>query len=166
MSVFPMKIVVATDGSAEANSAIQTAAELVAKTGSELHIIHIRVLPFYLSPHAISHASKELEKELERERKQLEKLSQEFLDEQVRMIEDAGGSVAQAHLRFGKPDEEVTALAEEISASLIVMGSRGLGGTRRALMGSGSDSVVRHAHCSVLIVRREDQSEFPIPQSR
>jgi nucleotide-binding universal stress UspA family protein len=156
MSVFPMTIVVATDGSAEANVAVQTAAELVAKSGSELHIVHVRVLPFYLSSHAISHASKDLKKDLERERKQLEKMAQELLDEQARIIEDAGGSVAQAHLRFGKPDEEVTALAEEISAGLIVMGSRGLGGTRRALMGSGSDSVVRHAHCSVLIVRKED----------
>jgi nucleotide-binding universal stress UspA family protein len=36
-----------------------------------------------------------------------------------------------------------------------VMGSRGLGGIRRALMGSVSDSVVRHAHCPVLVVREE-----------
>jgi hypothetical protein len=42
---------------------------------------------------------------------------------------------------------EIVALAEEIGAGLIVMGSRGLGGIRRALMGSVSDSVVRHAHC-------------------
>jgi len=38
-----------------------------------------------------------------------------------------------------------------------VMGSRGLGGVRRALIGSVSDSVVRHAHCPVLIVRPEKQ---------
>jgi nucleotide-binding universal stress UspA family protein len=44
-------------------------------------------------------------------------------------------------------------LSEEIGAGLIILGSRGLGGVRRALMGSVSDSVVRHAHCPVLIVR-------------
>jgi nucleotide-binding universal stress UspA family protein len=44
-------------------------------------------------------------------------------------------------------------LSEEIGAGLIIMGSRGLEGVRRALMGSVSDSVVRHAHCPVLIVR-------------
>jgi nucleotide-binding universal stress UspA family protein len=60
---------------------------------------------------------------------------------------------AQAHLRLGHPDNEIVRLGEELGAGLIVMGSRGLGGVRRALMGSVSDSVVRHAHSSVLIVR-------------
>ena len=62
---------------------------------------------------------------------------------------DAGG--------LGRPAEEVVALAEKIRAGLIVMGSRGLGGTRRALMGNDCDSVVRHAHCPVLVVRKEEQ---------
>jgi nucleotide-binding universal stress UspA family protein len=48
----------------------------------------------------------------------------------------------------------VVALAEDIGAGLIVMGSRGRGEIRRALMGSVSDLVVRHAHCLVLVVRR------------
>ena len=62
--------------------------------------------------------------------------------------------MAQAHLGLGAPDREIVDLAEEIGAGLIVMGSRGLGGIRRALMGSVSDSVVRHAHCPVLVVRK------------
>ena len=49
--------------------------------------------------------------------------------------------------------EEVVALAEDIEAGLIAMGSRGRGGIRRALMGSVSERVVRHAHCAVLVVR-------------
>ncbi|MFL5990716.1 MAG: universal stress protein [Rubrobacteraceae bacterium] len=44
-------------------------------------------------------------------------------------------------------------MSEEIGATMIVMGSRGLGAVRRALMGSVSDSVVRHAHCPVLVMR-------------
>ena len=61
--------------------------------------------------------------------------------------------MAEAHLIRGEPDKEVVHLSEEIGAGLIIMGSRGLGGIRRALMGSVSDSVVRHAHCPVMIVR-------------
>jgi nucleotide-binding universal stress UspA family protein len=73
----------------------------------------------------------------------------------VRKVEEAGGTVVQAHLRMGeRRDQAIVHLADEIGAGLIVMGSRGLGGIRRALMGSVSDSVVRHAHCPVMIVRR------------
>ena len=50
-------------------------------------------------------------------------------------------------------DHEILTLAEEIGAGLIVLGSRGHGRIRRALMGSVSDAVVRHAHCPVLVVR-------------
>jgi nucleotide-binding universal stress UspA family protein len=54
-----------------------------------------------------------------------------------------------------EPDEEIVLLAEKECADLIVMGSRGRGRIRRALMGSVSDLVVRHAHCPVLVVRTE-----------
>ena len=62
--------------------------------------------------------------------------------------------MAEAHLVRGRPDREVVHLSEgDRGPGLIIMGSRGLGGVRRALMGSVSDCVVRHAHCPVLIVR-------------
>ena len=73
----------------------------------------------------------------------------------MKSVEAAGGSVVQAHSRAGRPNSEITDLAEEIGASLVVVGSRGLGTMRRVLMGSVSDSVVRHAHCSVMVVRKE-----------
>ena len=74
----------------------------------------------------------------------------------MKQIEVDGSTVTQAHLRVGRPDEQIVALAEEIGAGLIVMGSRGLGGIRRALMGSVSDAVFSHAHCPVLVVRAEN----------
>ena len=78
-----------------------------------------------------------------------------MLDAQVRKVEEFGGKVAEAHLRMGeRRDQAIVRQADEIGAGLIVMGSRGLGGFRRALMGSVSDSVVRHAHCPVMVVRR------------
>jgi nucleotide-binding universal stress UspA family protein len=85
---------------------------------------------------------------------EIRKEAQEILDDQLRKIEEEGGSVQQAHLRRGRKDQEIVRLAEEIGAGLIVIGSRGRGGVRRALMGSVSDSVVRHAHCPVLVVRK------------
>jgi nucleotide-binding universal stress UspA family protein len=76
-----------------------------------------------------------------------------MLDELVRREGKTGDEVAGVHARLGRPDAEIVGLAEELGAGLIVLGSRGLGTLRRALMGSVSDSVVRHAHCPVLVVR-------------
>ena len=54
---------------------------------------------------------------------------------------------------MGGVEREIVHLAEDVGAGLIVMGSRGRRGMRRTLMGSVSDTVVRHAHCPVMVVR-------------
>ena len=41
MSIFPTKILLATDGSSEARLAARTAVDLAQKTGSELHAVHV-----------------------------------------------------------------------------------------------------------------------------
>jgi nucleotide-binding universal stress UspA family protein len=148
MRIFPTKILLATDGSEEATLAARTATDVAAKTDSELHVVLVGLSAAYvgMGPPEIADIPPPRQQELDEE-------AQRLLDAQVKQIEVDGSNVAQAHLRVGRPDEQVVALAEEIGAGLIVMGSRGLGGLRRLLMGSVSDSVVRHAHCPVMIVR-------------
>ena len=142
MSIFPTTILLATDGSKEAQLAASTAADLARRTDSELHLIHVGELrPTFLA-------------QTELEPAQLERQARELLDEQVRRVEEAGGTVEEGHLRLGRADEEIVDLAQSIGAGMIVMGSRGRGRIRRALMGSVADSVVRHAHCPVTIVRK------------
>jgi nucleotide-binding universal stress UspA family protein len=153
MSIFPTKVLLATDGSRDAELALSTAADLANSTGSELHVVTVAL--GYPDPvyqiHEASLRYETYEEALEAIRAE----AQRVLDEQVSKVGEAGGTVAQAHLRIGEPrDRAIVHLADELGAGLIVMGSRGLGGIRRALMGSVSDSVVRHAHCPVLIVRR------------
>jgi nucleotide-binding universal stress UspA family protein len=144
MSIFPTKILLATDGSREAELAAKTAADLAHKTDSELHVVHVLALP--LETHDPSSFEPEVLARLEqRERRTLEDV--------VEKIEASGGEVEGSHLTAGRPDAEIVTLAEQIGAGLIVMGARGVGGIRRALTGSVSDSVVRHAHCPVLMVR-------------
>lgn len=53
----------------------------------------------------------------------------------------------------GHPGKRIIERAESDKADLIVLGSRGLGGFKRLLLGSVSDAVLHHAHCSVLVVR-------------
>ena len=154
MSIFPTKVLLATDGSEEAILAAHIAADLANKTDSELHIVHARprIAPhhpgYYVGPEVIEGAT-------EKERKLLDQEAQRLLDAQVGQVRTAGGRTVQTHLRIGRVDEEIIAAAEELGAGLIVVGSRGRGGMRRALMGSVSESVVRHAHCPVMVVRGE-----------
>jgi nucleotide-binding universal stress UspA family protein len=144
-SIFPTRILLATDGSKEAELALWTAVDLANSTNSELQVATAGWpdIPEYVE------LLEEAYQRLEREAKQT-------LDEQVKKIEQAGGVAAKAHLRMERlPGQEIAHLADEVDAGLIVMGSRGLGGMRRLLLGSVSDSVVRHSHCPVLIVRQE-----------
>ena len=153
MSIFPTKILLATDSSEEANLALSTAIDLANSTNSQLHVVTVG--PWNPDPSYASHEASLRWETYEQASEAIGKEVQEILDNQVRKIEEGGGSVQEAHLRRGRKDEEIVRVAEEIGAGLIVMGSRGLGGVRRALMGSVSDSVLRHAHCPVLVVRKE-----------
>jgi nucleotide-binding universal stress UspA family protein len=151
MSIFPTKILLATDGSEEAELAFASAADLSKKTGSELHVVYVGHMPLvsYESPGATT-----LDPGLTgRMHESAQQEARTMLDEQVRQVGKTDGEVAEMHARVGRPDAEIVGLADELGAGLIVLGSRGLGPLRRALMGSVSDSVVRHAHCPVLIVR-------------
>ena len=146
MSIFPTKILLATDGSKEADLAASTATDLAQKTGSELHVVAVVSTRAPFEYDAMGFDIAEPHEEVKQE-------GRRTLDEQVRRIEEAGGTVAEAHLKLGKPDDQIVRVAEEIGSGLIVLGSRGRGGVRRALLGSVSDSVVRHAHCPVTVVR-------------
>ena len=159
MSIFPTKILLAIDGSEDAQLAATIAVDVANSTGSELHIVHARfALPWTTGYYSATEPPTTSTGSEEEARQRI----LQWLDDQVERIEAEGGSVTQAYLRLGRPDEgaitvaeQIVSLAEEIVAGLLVIGSRGLGGIRRALMGSVSDSVVRHAHCPVLVVRRE-----------
>lgn len=52
----------------------------------------------------------------------------------------------------GKPGEVICRVAKEKNASLVVMGSRGLGTIRRTILGSVSQYVIDHAHIPVTVV--------------
>ncbi len=153
MSIFPTKVLLATDGSAEAQLAATTAAELAKSTNSELHLVHVSEPGTEISLNPAYSLNRDL---LEEPLRELQREGRQLLDGQVKKIKQAGGTVAEAHLRIAsRPDHQIVMLAEEIGAGMIAMGSRGRGPLKRALMGSVSDSVVRHAHCPVTIVRDE-----------
>jgi len=150
-------MLLATDASKEAELAARTAVELADKTGSELHVVHVLdVTSWYLAyPGASGFDEPELQDPVLEEdlRRITEQRAGELLNAEAEKIRSVGVTPAQRYLREGVVPQEIVSLAEELEVGLIVLGSRGRGGIRRALMGSVSDSVVRHAHCPVLVVR-------------
>jgi nucleotide-binding universal stress UspA family protein len=155
MSIFPTKIVLATDGSKEAELAALEAIDLAESTDSELHVVHVGVVPNFLEsyPGTLGY-DRNLYEDIEEE-------SRELLRKLTWRVKVAGGTVAGAHLRMGVVDVEIVGLAKELGAGLIVMGCRGHRRIRRAIEGSISSAVIRHAPCPVLVVRSHKRVEAP-----
>lgn len=142
-----VEILLATDGSEDAETARRAAVDLAVKTTSGLHLVQAwRPLPHYSYP---SFAPEGYSSPEERE-------ARELLEEQETLAERGGADIASSHLERGRPADVVLRVAEEIGAGLIVLGSRGRGPVRRVLLGSVSEGVVHHAGCPVLVVRGED----------
>ena len=60
------------------------------------------------------------------------------------------------HVRIGEPGPETLALAEDVGANLILVGSHGRTGVKRMLLGSVSEHIVRAAKCPVLVARTRE----------
>jgi nucleotide-binding universal stress UspA family protein len=86
----------------------------------------------------------------QRRRQQLE--ADQVLDETLTAI---GIGDAEKRVLDGDPGSAICAFASELDANALVMGSRGRGGIKRALLGSVSDYVVRNAPCTVMITRAD-----------
>jgi nucleotide-binding universal stress UspA family protein len=139
MNGFPNKILLATDGSEYADLAARVAIELSNRTASELHVVHVwHDVP---TPHFHSFVRVQLRQEAE-----------ETLQRQLERIEQSGGTIAEAHLREGRTVDEILDLSEELEIGLLIVGSRGLGGVGRILLGSVSEGIVHHARRPVLVV--------------
>ena len=119
MGLFPTRILLATDGSEEAELAALKAIDLAQSTDSELHVVYVGVVPSFLKSDPGIHGYDGWLYE------QLEEESRELLRRESWRVKVAGGTVAGTHLRMGVVDLEIVALAKELGADLIVMGCRG-----------------------------------------
>ena len=142
------RILLAAYGSEGTEFAAHTAIRLAHSAECELHLVYVERVPGYPAYAPLSAQHLEWELHEGAERAGLERLWE--FDRSVRI---SGGTVAGAHLRVGEVAKEVVGLAEELEIDLIVVGTRGRSVIGRALMGSVSDSVVRHARCPVVVAR-------------
>jgi nucleotide-binding universal stress UspA family protein len=120
---FPAVILVATDGSHESDRGIDLAARIATAHGSVVTLLHVS--------DGQSH-------------------SQQVLARGVAALREVGVEAATIE-EFGTPAQRLSEVAGRERASLIVIGSRGIG--RARTLGSVSERVGHEAPCSVLIVR-------------
>lgn len=136
------KILVAVDNSECASRAFDYAARLSKLTGARISVVH--VIPPAPATEGISVA--ELAEDLEKEGEQL-------LAKIKTRAEIQFGIKEETMLGKGDPSKVILAMANDIGADLLVMGSSGMGGVKEFLLGSVSHAVSNHVHCPVLIVK-------------
>jgi len=150
-----VKVLVAIDGSKYSQAAVQRVIEQVRRDGTEVRVLHIvEPVRAYFSaamiPHFVPHVAA-----IEEDRK---KEAHELVQRAASVFRDAGFQ-AESLVEEGDAKTRIIDHAAEWNADLIVIGSYGLTGLNRFLMGSVSDTVVRHAGCSVEVVRIQVESE-------
>ena len=140
-------IVVGTDGSESSLLAVAQAAEIAAKFGARLHVTYVMSLatdiPFGMA------GSMPLPEGF------AEQATAAANDVVTRAAEvaKAAGATTETHVCQGEASHALVDLCEELSADLLVVGSRGMTGAARFLLGSVPNRCAHHAHCSVLIAR-------------
>ena len=144
------RLLVAVDGSDNAIRAAKVAVSLAEKFGAELIVCHVIPTPSYSLAQAGMVATTILSDYFAAARKDAKKT----VDEAVRLAEIEGvKAIGVIHDNMFSVVEAIVNLAEEKNIDLIVIGTRGLTGFRKLLVGSVSSGVIAHAHCSVFIVR-------------
>ncbi len=143
MAFFPTKILLANDGTEDSAPAARAAADISEGTGSELRVIHVG--KDISNSEDFNDTGSGEDSPAGRAR--------QFLDNTVREVEQAGGSVAESHVIAGKdPADEVLKAMRDGDIGMVVVGNRSLGWFRSTVQGSVSSSLVRESSLPVLVV--------------
>lgn len=141
------KILVAFDGSEYSIRALRAAQILAKGQGSELLVLYV-ILPLIYSYAGMSNVDIQRIDRIEKEEAKAivkrgnELIREENIDAKIKVIEGVLSAV-----------QAITEYADKESVDLIAVGTRGMRGFKKLLLGSVSSGVVAHAPCSVLVVR-------------
>jgi nucleotide-binding universal stress UspA family protein len=147
------KILVAVDGSEGSARASEVAVDLAEKYNAQLFVVHVfRGYPDYVTVFpSVPAPSGEA---IEAYEAYARKAALEVVGRTVSMAEKRGVKAKpQTREAVGSVVQAITDYSSDEKIDLIVMGTRGLGGFKKMLLGSVSSGVVTHAQCDVLVVR-------------
>jgi nucleotide-binding universal stress UspA family protein len=136
----PRRIVVAYDGSEPSDRAVRFALEWFDRSRSEIWIVHAAAIPRIVA-------------EPRTDEEQGSEVS--AIEQGLRLVQarvDPSGERLHVRVREGAASAVILATADEVKADLIVVGTRGLRGASRLLLGSVSSDVVVRSKRPVTVV--------------
>jgi nucleotide-binding universal stress UspA family protein len=147
-------ILVPIDFTETSDHALDYAVELAAKLGARVTVMHAYELPIYGFPDGALVATVDV----------ATRISQAAQAALAAAVESRStrGVPLKAVLRDGPPWEEINTVANELDVDLIVLGTHGRRGLRRAILGSVAENVIRTTTKPVLTIH----AEVPHPKSR
>ncbi|MDY0405333.1 universal stress protein [Virgibacillus sp. 179-BFC.A HS] len=137
-------IVVAVDGSDEAEIAFNKSLEIAKRNHAQLIIAHVIDSRSFATVEAYDRTLGE----------RAETQAKELLTDYVEKAKRAGVEKVEKTIEYGSPKVKIPKdIAREFGADLIICGATGMNAVERFLIGSVSESITRYASCDVLVVR-------------
>lgn len=149
------KILVPTDGSETAEAAVDHAVEMAKRYDAELHalyVVDIDAVNLSLGTEQVDRLKSGRYEEMGEIKEKAEKATGIVADR----ADGEGVSVVE-EVRAGTPHDAIVKYAKSNDIDVIVMGSHGRGGVRRALLGSVAERVLRTTHRPVFVVDVEEE---------
>lgn len=141
-------IVVAVDGSKEAEYAFKKAVEIAKQDNAKINLVNVIDTRSFAAIEAYDRSIAE----------KAQAFSEELLDGYKKQAEEAGIQNVNVIIEYGSPKSVITKeLSKLVDADLIVCGATGLNAVERFLIGSVSEAIVRSAKCDVLVVRTPEK---------
>ena len=142
------RILVPTDGSECADSAVEHAIDIAGQYDAELHVLSV------IDARDVSHSAPAIS--IEQVEQTLRERAESVVEDVAARAEETGVSVVTA-VEPGLPDDTLVEYADEHDCDLIVMGTHGRTGIQRRIIGSVAEQIVRDASIPVLTVKTEDR---------
>lgn len=146
------KIMVAVDGSKEAELAFKKAVNVARRNDSELLLVHVIDTRAFQTISSLDGLMME----------QASEMAKQTLADYQKMANDSGVSKVKAIIEYGSPKSVIAKeLPDTEKVDLIMLGATGLNAVERLFIGSVSEYVIRHAVCDVLVVRTDLENKVP-----
>jgi nucleotide-binding universal stress UspA family protein len=144
-------IVVGIDGSETARAAMLKAADLAKLTGARVHLVTASAKGYLTELAAIEPMAAGALEALRTAGQEVDSISEKLL---ARAAEEVGerGVEVETHVVDAAPADAIVDVAQNVGADLIIVGNKGMRGTKRYVLGSVPNSVAHHAPCDVTIV--------------